>query len=138
MVKWSECQNHVFKEFRYSSSKFFCFFFSIFQHILLALNKVQSVSLKLRPNRASQLNSFRNDINSKIADPKMNYEIDDHSQICLLFWLSVLPTVFMYWTWHLLVQKSELKYYQNLFTDLKYLFTFPCTVTTFRGIWEKS
>ena len=113
-------------------------YFNIFFWISLALSKEQSVSLKLRPDRASRLNLFRNDINSKIAVPKMNYEIYDHSQICLLFWLSVLPTVFMYWTWHLLVQKSELKYYQNLFTDLKYLFTFPCTVTTFRGIWEKS
>ena len=106
--------------------------------ISLTMSEVQSMSIKSRSNPIFRLNSFRNDINSKIAVPKMNYEIDDYSQICLLFWLSVLPTVFMYWTWHLLVQKSELKYYQNLFTDLKYLFPFPCTVTTFRGIWEKS
>ena len=112
--------------------------FNIFFWISLALSKVQSVSLKLRPDRASRLNLFRNDINSKIAVPKMNYQIDNRSQIWLLFRLSVLLTVFMSWTWHLLVQKSELKYYQNLFADLKYLFPFPCTVTTFCGIWEKS
>ena len=61
-----------------------------------------------------------------------------HSEILPSFQLSPQTRVFMSLVWPLLVQKSELKYYQNLFSDLNYLFPSSCTVTTFRVIWEKS
>ena len=138
------CQDHVFMEFQLFfihllfSLAFFLNFITVYfgfhwlwvKYSQWVLNQDQTqYSIWIRLEMTS--------IQSSLLQ-KCSVENDSHSEILLSFQLSSQTIVFVSLTWHILVQKSELKYYQNLFADLRYLFPSPCTVTIFRVIWEKS